>query len=412
MTAATEPSDDVNDDDIDVDDVDDVEPTAPTEQTEVTEPAERSRSWLVHGLTVLAALVLFLTAVNTWLDRAALDTDNWVSASDELLADPLVREAVSVFVVDQLYSSVDVAQQLQTVLPGDLERLANALAVALRAPAAEAVDRLLATDGAARVWSEANRRAHTTVVAILNDDTGPLTSTTDGVVTLDLRPLVVALAEAIGLPQGAIDRIPADIGRVELVESSTLRSLQTAVTVVQWMSVVMFVVVVALYAAAVFLAGGWRRRAVRNVGISIVVAGLLVVVGLRIGGNQILDTVVQVESNRSTAEAVWRITSSLLRDIGWTVTLVGVLIVALSIVAGAGRWASAFRRGVAPVVVQQPAVLWGAAAVGFLLLVAWAPLRLLDTWWGIVVVGVLVALGAEGFRRLCERDLEPAPVAA
>jgi hypothetical protein len=397
VTAATQPSDDV--------DVDRSEPAEPAEPV-----AQRSRPVLVHGLVVLAAIVLFLTAVNTWVDRAALDTDNWVAASDELLADPLVREAVSVFVVDQLYASVDVAQQLQTVLPGDLERLSNALAVALRAPAAEAIDRLLATDAAAGIWTEANRRTHTTVVAILNDETGPLTSTADGVVTLDLRALVVGLAESIGIPAAAIDRIPPDVGQVEIIESSTLRSAQTAVAVIDRMSLVLFLVVVALYAGAIALAGGWRRQATRNVGISVAVVGLLILAGLRIGGNQLLDSVVRVESNRSTAEAVWRITSSLLREIGWTITLIGIVIVVLAVLAGAGRWATAVRRSVGPVLVRQPAVRWGFAAALFLLLIVWAPIELFETWWGIVALGILVVLGVEGFRAQCEREASTAEV--
>jgi hypothetical protein len=397
VTAATQPSDDV--------DVDRSEPAEPAEPV-----AQRSRPVLVHGLVVLAAIVLFLTAVNTWVDRAALDTDNWVAASDELLADPLVREAVSVFVVDQLYASVDVAQQLQTVLPGDLERLSNALAVALRAPAAEAIDRLLATDAAAGIWTEANRRTHTTVVAILNDETGPLTSTADGVVTLDLRALVVGLAESIGIPAAAIDRIPPDVGQVEIIESSTLRSAQTAVAVIDRMSLVLFLVVVALYAGAIALAGGWRRQATRNVGISVAVVGLLILAGLRIGGNQLLDSVVRVESNRSTAEAVWRITSSLLREIGWTITLIGIVIVVLAVLAGAGRWATAVRRSVGPVLVRQPAVRWGFAAALFLLLIVWAPIELFETWWGIVALGILLVLGVEGFRAQCEREASTAEV--
>ncbi|HSL74349.1 MAG TPA: hypothetical protein VK853_07775 [Ilumatobacteraceae bacterium] len=399
MTADTQPSDDV-----DVDRSEPAEPAGPVDR--------RTRPVLVHGLVVLAAIVLFLTAVNTWVDRAALDTDNWVAASDELLADPLVREAVSVFVVDQLYASVDVAQQLQTVLPGDFERLANALAIALRAPAAEAIDRLLATDAAARIWTEANRRTHTTVVAILNDETGPLTSTADGVVTLDLRALVVGLAESIGIPTAAIDRIPPDVGQVEIIESSTLRSAQTAVAIIDRMSLLLFLVVVALYAGAIALAGGWRRQATRNVGISVAVVGLLILAGLRIGGNQLLDSVVSVETNRSTAEAVWRITSSLLREIGWTVTLIGVVIVVLAVLAGAGRWATAVRRSVGPVVVRQPAVRWGFAAALFLLLIVWAPIELFETWWGILALGVLLVLGVEGFRAQCEREVSTAEVGA
>jgi hypothetical protein len=346
----------------------------------------------VHLLIVLGAVILLVTAVNVWVDRAALDTDNWVDASDELLADPEVREAVSVYVVDQLYANIDVAEQLNNLLPGDFSRLAGVLASSLQGPATEAVDRLLSTPQAAEVWQRANRRAHETIVNILENETVPAVDTANGTVTLDLREVVVQLADTLGLPGTVVDRIPDTVGKVTVVESQKLEDLQTAVAVVQWASVLLFILILVIYAGAIALARGWRREATRAAGVSIFVVGLLVVAGLRFGGNLLLDNVVQQEQNRDVAEAVWRIGSELLRDIGITLEIIGLLLIAGAVLAGPSRAAKAIRRR------------WGIWAVAFLILVFWAPMPILDTWYGVLAAAGIVAACVEGLRRACLTD--------
>ncbi len=365
----------------------------------------RAHAVLVPILIVLAAVILLVTAVNVWVDRAALNTDNWVNAADELLAEPAVREAIAVYVVDQLYTNVDVGAQLGELLPGDFGGLAGALASALRNPATDAVDRLLATDQVAEIWSNANRIAHETIVNILEDDSRvQALSTAGGSVTLDLREVVVQLADDLGLPGAVVDRLPAEAGQVTIIESSKLEDLQSAVTFVQWASWLLFFVVIAIYAGAVFLADGWRRVATRNVGLATTIVGLLVLAGLRFGGDRLLDSVVQNESNRGAAEAVWRIGSSLLHDIGWNITTLGILIVLGAFLAGPTRAATAIRRFISPLFIGGPGARWGVGAAIFLVMVLWAPLPALTNWFGILVFAAILAACIEGLRQLCLDD--------
>ncbi len=365
-----------------------------------TGSSRRPRAWPVNLLIVLGALLLLVTSVNVWVKRAALNTDNWVDAADELLADPDVRNAVSVYVVDQLYANVDVADQLSDLLPSDLSGLSGPLAAALRNPATDAVDRLLSTQAAAEVWSTTNRVTHETIVRILEDE-GDLVSTAGGVVTLDLRELVVQLADTLGLPGAVVDRIPPDVGQVTVVESQTLEDLQTAVTIIEWASWILFFVVLLIFALAIYLATDWRRVAVRNVGLATLAVGLIVVAGRRVGGDRLLDSVVDVEENRPAANAVWRIGTTLLRDIGWSVAFVGLVIVIGAVVAGPSRPAVAFRRFITPAVTGGPGIRWGIGVAVFLLLVWWAPLNVLTTFLGMIILAAIIAASIEGLRGMC-----------
>jgi hypothetical protein len=134
------------------------------------------------------------------------------------------------------------------------------------------------------------------------------------------------------------------------------------------------------------------------------VVGLLVVAGLRFGGNILLDSVVQKEQNRGVAEAVWRIGSELLRDIGITLVVVGLLLVLGAVLAGPSRAAKAVRRFIAPAFVGGAGIRWGIWAVAFLVLVLWAPLPILDTWYGVLAAAGIVAACVEGLRRSCLAD--------
>ena len=384
--------------------------------TDMAAESDKPHSVAVHLLISLAALIMLVTAANVWVDRAALNTENWVDASDQLLAEPVVREAIAVYVVDQLYTNIDVAAQLGDLLPGDLSGLSGALASALRNPATDAVDRLLATDQVAAVWSNANRITHQTIVNILEDDTRvEALSTANGNITLDVREVVVQLAADLGLPGAVVDRIPADAGQITIIQSSELENLQTAVTIVQWGSWLLFFLVIAIYAGAIFLADGWRRVATRAAGLSILIVGLLILAGLRFGGGRLLDSAVQKESNRAAAEAVWRIGSQLLRDIGWNITWIGLIIIAGAAIAGPTAIARSIRRFIAPAFVGGPGVRWGVGAAIFLIMVFWAPLPALTNWFGILVFAAILAACIEGLRGLCLADQsrveEPVPAA-
>jgi hypothetical protein len=365
---------------------------------------KRPRSVLVHFIIVMSAVIMLVTAVQVWVDRAVLDTDNWVEASDDLLADPQIRSALSVYVVDQLYANVDVSGELGDLLPGDLSGLAGPLAAALRNPATEAVDRLLATPQVAAIWSEANARAHQTIVNILKDETNPAFSTTDGTVTLNVREVVIQLAQSLGFSGDRLQQIPEDAGQITVAESSTLENLQQAVTIVEWASWLLFILVIALFALAIYLADGWRRVATRNVGFAVIIVGLLIVAGLRVGGSVLIDAIVKNEVNRPVADSVWRIGSELLRDLGQNLVAIGLVIVIGAIIAGPTRAARAIRRFLSPIFVGSPAVRWGVGAAVWLLLVIWSPLPALSTWWGVLALAGIVAFCVEGLHRLCTAD--------
>ena len=86
--------------------------------------AARWRRILPWVLIVLATIIAFAGAMNVWVKRQALDSSNWADTSSSLLENDQIRQALSVYMVDQLYSNVDVTAALKERLPDRLDPIA------------------------------------------------------------------------------------------------------------------------------------------------------------------------------------------------------------------------------------------------------------------------------------------------
>ena len=357
----------------------------------------KKRAIGVWALIVVAALLLFTTTASVWVKRQALNTDNWVKAADEVLANPAIQDALSTYIVDQLYANVDVQEFFAEKLPTDLSGLAGPLSAALREPATVAVEKLIATPRFQKLWSNANRVAHEKLVAIL-EDKGNYVSTTGGTVTLELGKLVTALGEDLGLPTALLDKIPSDAGNIVLAKSDQLKAAQTAVKALRWMSILLGLVVIGLYGLAVFLAKGARRRTFRNVGWTVVAVGLFVGVTRRLTGNYVLS-MLSDPTLKPAVKAAYAIGSALLTTLAWTIFTWGLVIVLGCIIAGPTRVAVWLRRTLAPVLNLRWEAVAAVAAGIYIVLLLWAPVPALQTWPSAIGLAIVLGLGIWALRR-------------
>lgn len=300
-----------------------------------TEDGQRSEHrWLVRGLVVVATIIAVVSALNSWVERQVLDTDGWVTLSDDLLEDDEVRAALSAFLVDELYRDMDVSGELETQLPEQLQGLAGPISAALRDPATNTVDRLLGTEAVLNTWTAVNRTAHEAFSRVLRDETRPGLSTADGTVTLDLAEVVQTLGEQLGLSGDLLDRLPDDAGQVTVFESNQLDAAQRYVKVIDALSIFLFLLVIAMYALAVFLAQGRRRETLRNVGWALAFGGLVVLVARRISIRVAVEALADTPDQRGPVDAVAVIGTELLRSLAWAGIAYGIVVVLYATLAG------------------------------------------------------------------------------
>src|SRR4051794_27110771 len=226
----------------------------------------RRRKLLVWGLVAVASVLAFVAIATTWVDRQLLDNNNWENASRDVAADPAVRSAVAAYLVNQLYDNVDVAAGLEQRLPPQTKQLAAPLAAALREPVTRSAEFLLARPRVQELWIRSSTTAHEKLVNVLENKTGHGISTGEGVVTLDLRSLVIEIGTQLGLSGDRLQQLPADTGNIVLLRSDQLSAAQTAVRAAKAASALLLVLVFGLYALAIYLARGARRHALRSVG--------------------------------------------------------------------------------------------------------------------------------------------------
>ena len=325
---------------------------------------QRRNRW-PRVLIAVACLIGLVATLNTWLERQVLDTDSWVETTDRLLADDDIRSALAAYLVDELYASVPVDESIEEVLPEDFAGLAPLLAGALRGPATDAVDGLLATDAVRELWSQANREAHSLLVAVIEDDTGEVLSSAEGTVSIDLGALVRALGERIGLGDDLLDRIPEGAGVVVLFESEELEVVQDVAKGVRLLSVLLFLLVVGLFIAAVYFDTD-RRRAVRDVGIGIVVVALLVLIARRFGVDALVANLRRATDDEP-ARSVLVVGTELLRQAALTQLLAGVALIAFAVSAGPSRVGRGVRAFFSPLLRYG---WWSAIGGGLVVLIA------------------------------------------
>src|SRR4051794_5840615 len=66
----------------------------------------RGRSIGVWSLIVLASVIGLITVLTIWVNRQLLDNDQFRKSTTELVQDPQIRGALSVYLVNQLYNNV------------------------------------------------------------------------------------------------------------------------------------------------------------------------------------------------------------------------------------------------------------------------------------------------------------------
>jgi hypothetical protein len=387
----------------------------------LTEPPKRAHRVMVPILLAVASLALFTGAFAVWVHRQALNTDNWKATSSELLADKQVQAALAPYLVDQLFTNVDVTGAIQQRLPSNLQVLAGPASAGLRQLADRAAPKLLARPKVQDAWVAANAAAHGQLLRIVNGG-GRVVSTGGGVVTLDLHELVKQLAADLGVSsqvaaaqaklQGAVGAqakaqlqqrlnltVPDTSGRLVIMRSNQLKTSQDAASAVNSLAIVLPALAILLFALAIWLARGRRRQALRSAGWSFVVVGLLLLLVRRIGGNEIVDSLVKVPSNEAAVHQAWMIATSLLFAIAVALIVYGVVFALAAWLGGPTRYARFLRKLAAPELRESPGVAYAAAGGLLLALVVWGPTPAFRQLAWILLFAALLALGVTVLRR-------------
>jgi Short C-terminal domain len=369
------------------------------------DPPESRHRIKVRILVVLASIFAFLAIFTTWLDRQLLDTDQFVETSGEMLEERVISDAVADYTVDQLFAKVNIAKTLDRRLPEDLKPLSGPISGGARELANRAAEQALQSPRVQALWRDANRIAHSQLVAILEDDSDAV-STSEGRVVLDLRPIVLQLAQRIGVERQAEERLPLNIAELEIADADQLETARTITRALNGLAWLFSIGTLVLFALAAWLAKGRRWLVVLGYGLGLIAAGLAAIALKNVASGLVVDSLAQTEAARAPAEEAWRIGTSLLSSIAGAVIAYGVLFTVASFLASPADGAVTVRQALAPHLRERPGLIWSVfAGAVFLVLIISPP----DETRQVVIYLALIALAAAGVEALSRKTAHEFP---
>jgi hypothetical protein len=356
----------------------------------------RQRRGVVLTLIVIASLIGFLATFAIWANRQLLETDTWTDTSTKLLEDPEIRSQVADTMVDTLYTNVDVQAELQQSLPPRLQPLAGPAAAGLRELTLKLANQALERPRVQQLWEDANRKAHQTLIDVVEHGG-------DEDVNLDIGTIVNQLGQQAGVDVSG--RIPPGVAEIEVLPNDKLSSAQKAMKALRGLAIVLTLVALGLYGLAIYLAGGWRREALRSVGFAFIAIGILVLVARSLAGDAVVNSLSSTEAVKPAVSNTWEIGTSLISAQGGALIFYGLFIVVGAWLAGPAGFARTARRAIAPIL-ERRVIAYSALGLLLLLLFIWSPT---PGFQRLPTSLLLIALAIVGLEFLRHRAIEDFP---
>jgi hypothetical protein len=313
----------------------------------------RGGRWLAATALLLVAAVLGgLAVVAGYLRAEVLDTDSYVETVAPLGQDLAVRQATADRLADEIIlrtGVADLAAELadRLVEQGAPERVTELVGPAvsgLRSFLYDQLYALLGTPQFQRIWEEANRAAHTGLVAVLTGEDGELIGTDDTSITVDLGAILsAAKPELIARGIDVAARIPDVSIPYELVDSPELPTLRRYASALDSSATWLPFLALAGLGAGVIVAPNRRRGLITGAAaIGVVAVGLLA--ALAVARGYYLDNLPPTIRSPDAAEAVIDTLSRFLVASLQTLLVAAVVVMVAALLAGPSQPATAIRR--------------------------------------------------------------------
>jgi hypothetical protein len=357
-------------------------------------------------LIILGSILAFLSVFGIWIERQALNTDDWVATSGKLLQNQKIRTAVGNYLVDQLYENVDVRKELEKIFPGETKELAGPAAGVVPLVAGQGAEKGLARTTGQELWEDSNRATHEQLLAVLENKKEAV-STSEGNVTLNLGSLLANLADQIGIGESLSDKL-REAGQVQILKSDQLQTAQNIAVAVKGLALLLSILTFVAFGAAIYLSRDGRWVTVLLSGVGLIAAGFAVIVFRHVAGGIVVGQLVTNDSVKPAGEAAWSIGTSLMTSIATTVIVVGVLFLAAGWLASPTAGARGVRRFLSPVLRLHPAYVYAGLAIVVCIYFLSGPTQGLRTFLTTLIVAGMAAFGIHELRKQTEEEFPEA----
>jgi len=372
----------------------------------------RARSIAALIVFLVCALLLPLAVVGQWGNRTVTDQTQYLATMVPLATDEAVQAAVTDTLTEAVLEQVDTQELvggfLGNLLPnaGFTDTLATPLAAGINALIRQLIGEVLASDVFIDVWTEVNRAAQQSLVAVLEGrDEGPI-QTQDGKLVLDISTLLVGVQERLvdrGVGFAANITIEPGKRQIVLAEPPGLAQVQFIYRLANPLLGWAVLLLAAGFGIALVLARN-RARMVAWIGVFAVGWGLLLGYALMRGEESFVNRLAGTPLGPA-ADRFWIFFFANLEAGTRTLIAAGVLLIVLGWFIGATRAAVAlrdvFNEAASRIRVYLPVTGgWsqrsmrlarvGAVLIGVLVFVLTDALGIANLIWATIIAAVLV----------------------
>ncbi|MEP9362927.1 hypothetical protein ABLE68_08185 [Nocardioides sp. CN2-186] len=289
-------------------------------------------------LIIIMAVLAPLSVVARWAHDTVSDTDRYVETVAPLASDPAVQAAVIDRITTEITTRLQVDavtdQAVDALSERGLPPLASASLKALSGPLADAINgfvekqvtALVESDEFETAWEEANRQAHTQMVAVLTGKDTDQVEITDNAVSINLATLIDTVKQRL-VARGftLAERLPSVNAQFTIFQSDDIGKAQTAFRLLGAINTWLPILALVCLAGAVAV-GRSRRRTLIAGALALTLSMLLLGLGLNLSREIYLNAVPTDQLPTDAAAAIYDQLVSFIR-----VNLRAVMVVALAV---------------------------------------------------------------------------------
>ena len=222
-------------------------------------PKKHSWNWLRKSAIVffvaLSVTSIMLFNVSVWLKNTIIDTDTFVSTIQPLLKEDVIQERIQTDITNALFERIDIASELQKVLPENIAFLSVPLADQIESTTSDKIGEALSSDRVYAIWGKSLSGVHDTVISYINNESA------DGVVTVNEVYDVVSSSISQDSQLGFLTnkQLPDKVGSFTITEFSWLPQARATINTVTYAPLVFLVSSVFSFLMAILLSRNKRR---------------------------------------------------------------------------------------------------------------------------------------------------------
>lgn len=308
------------------------------------------------ALLVIGGILLPMAASAVWADRLVSSTDRYVQTVSPLAEDPAMQAAITNRIVTEIQQYVDVEDlttqaldalggtgRLDPRVTDQLKTLAGPVSSGIENFVRDQVAKIVASPEFAQAWDEANKIAHTQLVAVLTGKDTTAVTVDDGKISLNLGAFITVVKQKlVDNGFGLASNIPAVNVQFVIFESDDLAAAQTAFKGLNVTAWVLPLLVLLLFAGAVLLAPS-RRLGFLGVGVTVVIAMAIALAALSVGRIIYLNNIPTDVLPGGAAGSVFDILTRFLKQGLRAMFFFGLVTAVAALLAGPSRGAVAVR---------------------------------------------------------------------